>query len=500
MPRNTSTFELILPERKPESPAYRWLYSSLRAAILNGRLRPGTQLPASRELAVQYGVSRGTIVRAFEELKSEGYLDGSMGSGTYVSKVLPEDLFQAWRASESRTGSYSARRPHFSTYGNRVQAFPFFGQQSIRAFRANLPALDLFPTQLWAQIAARRWRSASTAFLSACEPFGYYPLRIAISDYLNASRGVKCIPAQVAVVSGAQEAIDLAARLLLNPGDRVCMETPGYIGAELVFRAIGAKVVHAEVDGEGAILRSSAMNRTRLVYITPGRQYPLGVVMSLARRLALLEQAKQHGTFIFEDDYDSEYRYSGRPLPSLQGLDRYQSVIFAGSFSKVLFPSLRLGYLVLPETLIDRLAATVSITSRHAPLPEQAILCDFITEGHFGRHLRRMRHIYAERAAVLSAAARSELAGLLEIPPIEAGLQTVGWLCNGLKGTVTSRAAANRDVELIPFGTFTCGRTSREGVQLGFAALNQHEIQRGVEQLAIAIRQVRKNSGKSPSN
>lgn len=481
-----------MPERNQETPAYRWLYASVRAAILEGRLRPGRQLPASREFASQYGLSRGTIVRAFEELKSEGYLEGNIGSGTYVNKVLPEELLHVRRGVGAAASVLRPRSAHLSDYGCGVRPFPGTEPHPVRAFRANLPALDLFPTELWAQIAARRWRNLSTTLLSTGERLGYRPLRAAVADYLNTSRGVKCIPEQVAIISGVQEAIDLTGRLLLNPGDRVCMESPGYIGAARVFEALGAKIMGAPIDGEGIVLRDSVLRNIRLIYVTPGRQYPLGVVMSLARRLDLLEQAFRHGAFIFEDDYDSEYRYVGRPLPALQGLDQNQVVIFAGSFSKVLFPSLRLGYVVLPDRMIDCFEAAISITARHAALPEQAILCDFISEGHFGRHLRRMRQTYAERAEALYNGARAELAGLLEIPPIEAGLQTIAWLPKGASGAAAAKAAADHGVEVVPLEANSYGAIAREGLQLGFAAVNKSEIRRGVRQLAIALAGERK--------
>lgn len=488
MARDTSTFELNLPERTENIAAYRWLYLAVRSAILEGRLRPGTQLPATRELAGQYGLSRGTIVRAFEELKSEGYLEGSAGSGTFVNKVLPEELLQARRTTGAPGTPPHKRRLRLSRYGNSLEAFPGAELRPVRAFRANLPALDLFPTALWSQIAARRWRSASTKLLSSCDPLGYRPLRTVVADYLNSSRGVKCAPEQVAIVSGAQEAIDLVARLLLNPSDRVCMEYPGYIGATRVFEALGAKIVPAQIDSEGMVLREAALRDTRLVYVTPGHQFPLGTVMSLARRLDLLQLVHRSGALLFEDDYDSEFRYAGKPLPALQGLDRNQVVIFAGSFSKVLFPSLRLGYMVLPEAFVERVSAALSITLRHAPLPEQAILCDFISEGHFGRHLRRMRQIYAERASVLMEACGAELTGLLEIPTVEAGLQTVGWLLEGLSGDAVSTAAADRGVEVTSIVANTRGRAPREGLLLGFAAVNNREIVRGAQQLALVLK------------
>ena len=484
MAKRVTSLGFMLPARDAKTPAYRWLYQSLRGEILEGRLRPGARLPASRDLARQYGLSRGTIVNAFEQLKSEGYAAGTIGSGTYVSKVLPDDLLQVRHEESGRGGPGARPKRRLSEYARRVTPFPVFDVPPVRAFRANQPALDLFPVELWAQITARRLRRVSTGMLLGCGPMGYRPLRDAIADYLNTSRGVKCVPEQVAIVSGVQEALDAAARVFLDPGDRVAMENPGYVGATIVFRAVGAKVCPVPVDEQGMQLREHSLRGVKLVYVTPGHQFPLGMTMSLARRLELLAWARKSGALIFEDDYDSEYRYAGRPVPALQGLDRHGRVLYAGSFSKVLFPSLRLGYMVVPVDLVDYFAATESVTARHAPLLEQAVLCDFISEGHFGRHIRRMREIYAERLSVLLESARESLGGLMEVSNIEAGLQTVGWLPRGVTAETAALAAAKRDVELVPLSAFSLGRVRREGVQLGFAALDPQEIRRGVRELA----------------
>ncbi len=496
MPKRTTAFELTLPLQDVEVPAYLLLYQSIRSQILEGRLRPGTRLPATRDLGRQYQLSRGTIVNAFDLLKSEGYLEGSVGSGTYVSKVLPDELLRVRTddpCEDDRQPSVRPTQPRrVSDYAKRATLFPF-ESRPVRAFRANLPALDLFPTALWAQITNRRIRKVSTNHLSGCDPMGYRPLREAVADYVGASRGVRCVPEQVAIVSGVQEALDLAARIFLNPGDRVCMENPGYVGAAFVFQAVGAKLSFVGLDDEGMQLDGPALRGARLVYVTPGHQFPLGISMSLPRRLQLLEWARRCGALIFEDDYDSEYRYSGRPVPALQSLDRNGCVLFAGSFSKVLFPSLRLGYLVIPEDLVTYFAAAKSITTRHAQLLDQAVLCDFIADGHFGRHLRRMRSIYAERLATLLQSARETLAGLLEISSVEAGLQTVGWLRGGITGKSATRAAAARKVDAIPLSVYTHGRAVLnglqlgEGLQLGFAAVDAREIERGVKELARAL-------------
>jgi GntR family transcriptional regulator/MocR family aminotransferase len=496
MAKRTTVFELMLPVREPGTPAHRWLYTVLRTEILAGRLRPGARLPGTRDLAGQYGLSRGTIVNAFEQLKSEGYLEGSVGSGTYVNTVLPEELLHVTREARAQRPTQRRQRRSVSDYARRVVLFPNLEARSVRAFRANVPALNLFPTDLWTQIAAHRLRRASTSLLRGCEPLGYPPLREAVADYLSTSRGVKCAPEQVAIVSGVQEALDLAARLFLNPGDRVCMENPGYPGAAIAFEAVGAKISAVRVDGEGMVLRDASSQGARLVYVTPAHQFPLGITMSLRRRLELLEWARKSGALIFEDDYDSEYRYSGRPVPALQGLDHHGLVLFVGTFNKVLFPSLRQGYLVIPPDLVDYFAATISVTSRHAPLLTQAVLCDFITEGHFGRHLRRMREVYAERLAVLMESSRQRLAGLLEISNIEAGLQTAGRLCIDITAETAAKAAAAREVEVTPLSRYSRGRMAGEYLQLGFAAVDAAEIRRGVRELAVALEE--KNKKKKP--
>jgi len=494
MAKRATAFELALPPKDSAAPAYRWLYASLRAAILEGRLHPAARLPATRDLATQYGLSRGTIVNAVEQLKSEGYVQARMGSGTYVSNTLPDELLQVRNSATPSLALKPQRHGprKISAYAKRVHLFPNFAPHPTRAFRSNLPALDLFPTTLWAQVAARRLRKVSTNFLLGCDPLGYLPLRDAVADYLSSSRGVNCVAAQVAIVSGAQDALDLVARLFLNPGDCVCMENPGYIGATAVFQSLGAKISYVPLDDEGMQLREATLRHARLVYVTPGHQFPLGITMSLPRRLQLLESARKSGALILEDDYDSEFRYAGRPVPALQGLDRHGLVLFTGSFSKVLFPSLRLGYLVLPHDLVDRFSDTLSITRRHAPLLEQAILSDFITAGHFGRHLRRMRQIYAERLSVLLQSARQNLAGLLEISGVEAGLQTVGWLRRDMDGESAAAAAAKLNVEVIPLSAYSHGNAASTGLQLGFAAVDAKEIRRGVQDLAIALQTARK--------
>ncbi len=493
MPKEISALPLSLRGPAAGTALYRWLYDELRSAILEGHLKPGTRLPATRDMAQQYRLSRTTIVAAFEQLKSEGYVEGKTGSGTYVSQVLPEELLQVVRSK----GKAAARaRPiALSAYAGRLEPLPSADAKPARAFRANQPALDAFPTTLWAQVAARRLRRVSARLLAGGEALGYRPLREAVAEYLNTSRGVKCSADQVLINSGVQEALDRTAHLLLDADDPVWMEEPGYPGAAAAFRAVGARICPVAVDSEGLNLESGQHRwpRPRLVYVTPAHQFPLGMTMSLRRRLSLLEWARRSGSVIFEDDYDSEYRYSGRPIPAMQGLDRARVVIFAGSFSDVLFPALRLGYLVVPPDMVDVFAAAESVSTHHPPLLDQAILCDFFTKGHFARHVRRMRQLYAERLSVLLSCARQRLGGLLEIPDVEAGLRTVAWLQHGIRADCAAAEAARRGVEVVPLSRYASGRARTNGLILGFAAVDPREIRRGVEQLALALEQVRRN-------
>lgn len=487
MPRRAITIALTLVPRPPDTPATRWLCDALRNQILEGRLRPGARLPATRDLAAQYGLSRGTVVTAFEQLRSEGYVVGSVGSGTRVNAVLPEDLLHAPPTVGRRPAPLAHPARRFTAFARKVDLWRGYEPRAIRAFRGNQPALDLFPTTLWSQVTGRRLRRATTALLLGSEPLGYRPLQEVVADYLRTSRGVRCESGQVAIVSGVQEAIHLVARLVLGSGDRVAIEDPGYPGAARVFEAVGAAVIPIPVDAEGIAVSGRRWRGVRLAYVTPAHQFPLGIGMSLPRRLALLEWARATGALILEDDYDAEYRYSGRPMPALQGLDRHGVVCFCGTFSKVLFPSLRLGYLVVPPDLVDRVAAAKSVISRHAPLLDQAVLCDFIADGHFGRHIRRMREVYAARRGVLLSETRARLGGLVEISAVEAGLQTVGWLHGGSTGIEAERAAAERGVEVVPLSRYAREPLPREGLQLGFAPVDEVEIRRGVRELAVAL-------------
>jgi GntR family transcriptional regulator / MocR family aminotransferase len=484
MPKAVSSLDLTLNERPAQIVLTRWLHEELRRAILDGRLRPGTRLPATRDFARQYGVSRGTAVTAFEQLQAEGYLRGKVGAGTFVDERLPEHS-----AGADVRANRSARRP--AAVARRLPApltgLTFF--HTARPFRCHEPAIAEFPIDIWARIASRRLRRVSASQLAGRDTRGYGPLREALAGYLGSSRGVNCSADRILMVSGVQQALDLLARLLVKPGESVWMEDPGYFGATTAFRNAGARIVPVPVDENGLSVSQGrrAARAAKGAYLTPAHQFPLGVTMPLERRLAVLAWARETGAFVIEDDYDSEYRFEGRPAPALQGLDKGGSVILVGSFNKLLFPSLRLGYIVAPPALVDPLLAFRFGTDQHASGIDQAILCDFIVEGHMGRHIRRMRELYAGRLAALQDGGRKYLTGLLEISRIQAGLYTAGFLRNGMTSREAEEAAAAHQVETMGIDRFALRRTDVHGLVLGFGAFDESQIRRGITGLTAAL-------------
>jgi GntR family transcriptional regulator / MocR family aminotransferase len=473
-------------------PVYRQLYTSLRNAILKGQLAPGTQLPSTRTLALELGFARGTILNAYEQLFAEGYVESRMGGGTYVARELPDELLQA-PAIQSAALPQDQRSHKLSLRGIAMASTAYsspFDLSPVRVFRPGLAALDAFPLSIWSHIVTRRVRHWPYELLNYADPAGFKSLRQAIASYLGFVRAVKCDPDQVIIVTGSQQALDLAARVLLDPGDDVLIEDPCYPGARGALLGAGAHLIPVPVDKEGMDINAGVARcaTARMAYVTPSHQYPLGVTMSLSRRLALLEWARRTRAWVLEDDYDSEFRYKGRPLAALQGLDTAERVIYMGTFSKVLFPALRLGYLVVPSDLVDGFVAARTMIDLHPPIFEQVILTDFLDEGHFGRHIRRMRELYADRQAVLVSAAAQELAGLLDVRSNEAGMYLIGWLPQGLDDQSASKRAATHGIEAPPLSIFRIEPGNTQGLLLGYAAFSEDEIRTGVQHLAAALR------------
>jgi GntR family transcriptional regulator / MocR family aminotransferase len=471
------------------TPLHRQLYDEIRAAVLAGRLSPGARLPSTRTLAADLAISRNTVAGAFDQLLAEGYIEGRQGAGTFVAKELPEKLLRVTPANRS---SDRPRVPsaELSRRGRLLAATPV--APAVRdgavagAFRPGIPALDEFPRDLWARIAARQYRQSKFDLFSYGDPAGHPPLRRAIAEYLRAARGVNCSWEQVIVTSGSQQALDLAARVLLDPGETAWVEDPGYAGARGAWTAAGLRCVPVPVDDEGLSIAQgeSTAPQARMAYVSPSHQYPLGVTMSLARRMALLDWARRRGAWIAEDDYDSEFRYAGRPLAALQGLDTAGRVIYIGTFSKVLFPALRLGYMVVPSGAVDAFAAARALADRHAPGPSQALVAEFLAEGHFARHIRRMRTLYAERQAALVAAARREWSGWLDVSPTDAGMHLVGWLPIHVSDREASRRAAEAGIAAPPLSAYCHSAALRPALLLGYSSISGRKIQDGVRRLA----------------
>lgn len=478
-------------DRTSAVPMHRQLYDYLREAILSGQLAGGLRLPATRTLAEELGVSRNTVMGAFDQLLAEGYMEGKVGAGTYVARVLPEEVLNV-AAPSGGVGEVKRAGRELSWRGSLVAAMPRTPSKIRdlpRAFRPSLPALEEFPYKIWAGLLAKHWREPSAELLGPGDPAGYGPLREAVAGYLGASRGVRCHADQVVITTGSQQALDIAARTLLDPGDSAWVEEPGYLGTRGALLAASIELVPVPVDAEGLDVAAGIERApgARLICVSPSCQYPLGMTMSLARRLALLEWAGKSGAWVLEDDYDSEYRYANRPLAALQGVDTEGRVIYVGSFSKVLFPSLRLGYLVAPPDLVESFVAMRSRTDLHAPTPEQVVLTDFIAEGHFARHIRRMRSLYAERQRVLVEEAARELRGLMTVRPADAGMHLVGWLEAGVDDRWASARAREFGVFAPALSSFCIEGERAPGLLLGYTGVSEEEIREGVNRLREAL-------------
>lgn len=487
-------------------PMYRQVYEGLREAILSGRLARGARLPSSRALAADLGVARNTVLQAFDQLRSEGYLHGRRGGGTRAREVIPDSLLTvrrtAKRTARVTRSEQSLGGPRLSQRGETLVSS---GATLIRAsgphmpFELGVPAYDAFPRRLWGRLAAARWRRGDVD-LGELDPAGEPALRAAVAEYLGAARGVRCSADHVFILNGAQQALHLAAQLLLDPGDAAWLEDPGYVGARVAFQAAGARLVPVPVDGDGLdVDAGSRLARdARLAYVTPSHQFPLGVVMSAARRLQLLAWARATDAWIIEDDYDSEFRYTGRPLPCMQGLEAERSdgmparVLYVGTFSKTLVSGLRLGYMVVPEALIEPFRAARSTVDRHTPTIYQQVLADFIGEGHYFRHIRHVRNLCAERQAALVDAATKSLEGLLTLRADPAGLHLLGRLAPEIRDTDAQRAAMRRGIRSWALSRFYLRETTDvSALVLGYGGFGTDEIRNAVGGLGDALREVR---------
>jgi GntR family transcriptional regulator / MocR family aminotransferase len=470
-------------------PLYQRICRAVREAVARGALSPGDRLPSARTLAVDLGVARSTVEAALAELDAEGLVVRKVGAGTFVSRIGAE-RDAAPRRSKPVAEVKRSRARGAAALSERGRGLLEIALQTAptqaRAFTPCLPGLDVFPFEQWNRILARRARTSGAALAGAMDPPGLPMLREAVAAYLGASRGVRCDPAQVIVTTSTQQSLTLSARALVQPGSVVWLEDPGYAGARAAFEAARARLVPVPVDEEGlcvAVGRAAAPEAV-LVYVTPSYQYPLGVTMSARRRDELVRWAAESGAWILEDDYDCEFRFAVQPLAAMQGSDFADRVLYAGTFNKILFPSLRISYLVVPHDLVEPFVLLRSLFDGPVPALQQAAVADFIAEGHFSAHVRRMRSCYEERRSALIDGLARDLPGRLEVRGSETGLHVAGLLPPGEGDVALSERAAARGLDVPPLTRYFLGPPRVSGLVLSYAAATPAEIRSGVRTLA----------------
>lgn len=491
----SSRHALALGAPAPGETLQRWLYRSLRQAILDGRLAEGALLPGTRALARQYAMARGTVQLAYDQLLSEGYLQALRGSGTRVSRVLPDASLQAGpapaREQDAAAPGVQPDGPWLRNVGEQVPAFPLRpGSGLPPAFHPHRCDVRGFPIDLWRRLHGRHLRASKLAILSENEAAGLAPLRAAIARHLDLARGVAVSPDQIVILGSVQQALDICLRLLVAPGEAVWMEDPGYPGARQAMQAHGARVVDVALDEDGMRVHEALAQApdARLAYLTPARQAPMGMALSPERRLALLHWARERGAIVFEDDYDSEYRFAAKPVPALRSMEGAEShVVLAGTFSKLLFPAIRLAFVALPWQLVDPFIRAASLAARNANALSQAVLADFIDDGHFDRHVRRMRRVYAGRAAAFEEAAQRHWKGLIEVPPVTAGLDVVTRLVAHEEREAWQRLNA-AGLTAFPLERYCAQARLAPSLVMGFAAFDEAQIDAGAKAVAAALR------------
>ncbi|WP_322629521.1 PLP-dependent aminotransferase family protein [Halothiobacillus sp.] len=454
----------------PRMPSHRRVYESIRRAIANQHLTPGTRLPSTRSLAEALGLSRNTLLAAFEQLHEEGYVISQVGSGTRIARTLPEN-FMASNDADKPKGTDTAK----NTVGLSKRGAIAAGQTDqpsyeVQPFSPGEDDFSAFPTQLWRRLLNRQWRDPQPAYLDYGHAGGHLPLRRAIANYLRMSRTVNLTVEQILITSGTQQSIDLCARLLTDHGDRVWVENPGYWGARRVLEVNGLELHPVPVDDEGMAPDNIDFRcPPRLIYTTPSHQYPKGVVMSYGRRRLLLDYAASRGAWILEDDYDSEFRFEGRPLSSLQGMDQSGCVLYMGTFSKVMYPGIKLGYIVVPPDLAESFKRGLYELQRPGQVVIQAALAEFIEEGHFSTHIRRLRQIYKERRQLLQKALAPVSRVGARLPPAGSGLHLVVELPPHCDDVRVAELAAEQGLRVYPLSYYGVGEKREKGLIVGYA-------------------------------
>jgi GntR family transcriptional regulator / MocR family aminotransferase len=491
----------VAVDRASEVPLHRQLYLDVRRLILAGRLRPGSRLPSTRRLASDLCLSRTTVLDAFEQLIFEGYLEGKIGSGTRVSSQIPRDVHTLALATQQnpiptiRRKPRIARRALAQSFRERLAATP------ARPFRPGLPDIASLPLDLWSRLTAKHWRRAADQLYVHADSLGYLPLRKAICDYVSRLRAVRCDSDQVIITTGAQQALYLCANTLLNPGESIWMEDPGYPRARMAFKSAQLSVIPIPVDAEG--LNSAASSEKRpapqMIYVTPSFQCPLGYTMTLERRFDLLRVAARNNAWILEDDYFSEFRYGTSPVASLQSLDRNERVVYIGNFSKNVVPFLRIGFLVAPKSIVHTLKVARTSVSRQPPGIDQAALAEFIAGGHLERHVRTTLQIYRERHDELVDAIRTYGGGVLEASDGGVGMYLVARLAAGADDRAAAMTAAASGVDTVPLSGFSIRQLRRGGLVLGYSAYETKMIRAATQRLCNALLRMRSATMPQPN-
>ena len=480
---------LITIDRKIAKPLHRQLYDAYRAMIVERSVRSGQQIPSTRALATELGISRIPVLTAYAQLLAEGYFEARVGWGTFVCRNLPDQP----APSDGRDAPSRKARRGSRPVARRLMRLQSFENapwlRGLGAFCVSQPAYDQFPFQIWSSLVRRHCRNQNASALQYGDPLGSQELREEVCSYLRTARAVRCDPWQIMIVAGSQQALEISARVLLDPGTAVWIEEPGYWMTRKVLDLAGCRMIPVPVDCEGLDVAVGIKRcpKARAVYVAPSHQYPLGATMSASRRLQLLDWAESSNSWIIEDDYDSEYRYDNMPIASLQGLDRNSRVIYIGTFSKVLFPSLRTGYMVIPPDLVDRFLEVRRALDLTHPHLYQAVLTDFLREGHFARHLRRLRLVYSERRTTLVDRLHREFGSSLEVHGSHAGLHLVVTLPKGLRDQEIARQAAQEKLWLTPLSPTYLGRAVRQGFILGFGGTKAADMAHAVDRLKSVL-------------
>ncbi len=476
-----AVLDLLAIDRRSGVPQHRQLHDQLRALLIRRGLHPGTRLPSTRTLSADLGMARNTVVSVYEQLATEGFIETGHGARARV-KALPT---LRPRTSAAGAGALAAS---FSRRGRALAAHEHsWARSGEMLLQPGMPATAEFPFSTWRRLLAERMKPSSTELLGYYSFGGYGPLREAIATHLEAARGIRCSPEQVVVTNGAQGALNFLAALFLDPGDDVLVEDPGYTGAQGAFLAAGANLLPLQVDEDGWKLDGLEGSRPKLVYLTPSCQFPIGITMPMDQRLRILEIARAAGAWVVEDDFDSEYRFSTKPIPAMQGIDATGQTIYVGTFAKTLFPSMRIGFLVMPASFDEAMTRALFLLGQTATLLDQAALADFIEEGHFARHLRRMRRLYARRRDLMMALVPEYLGRWLEPVRGESGLQTAWRLVKPFDDEAVARAAAEVGVSATPLSIHYRHRDPEPGLILGFASMDDKRMHVGLKRLRAVL-------------